>query len=73
MTDRTIVYTHTDEAPALATYSLLPVVEAYARQADVAVTTADISLAARILATFADRLPAEQQVPDVLGELGGWR
>ncbi len=70
MTDRTIVYTHTDEAPALATYSLLPVVEAYARQADVAVTTADISLAARILATFADRLPAEQQVPDVLGELG---
>ena len=70
MTDRTIVYTHTDEAPALATYSLLPVVEAYARQADVAVTTADISLATRILATFADRLPAEQQVPDVLGELG---
>ena len=70
MTDRTIVYTHTDEAPALATYSLLPVVEAYARQADVTVTTADISLAARILAVFADRLPTDQQVPDALGELG---
>jgi isocitrate dehydrogenase len=66
----TIVYTLTDEAPALATRSLLPVVEAFARQAGVPVETADISLSGRILAAFADRLPADQQVPDALAELG---
>jgi isocitrate dehydrogenase len=70
VTDSTIIYTHTDEAPALATYSFLPVVQAYAGQAGVGVETRDISLAGRILATFADRLPPEQQVPDALTELG---
>ncbi|MGI8757450.1 MAG: NADP-dependent isocitrate dehydrogenase, partial [Acidimicrobiales bacterium] len=65
-----IIYTHTDEAPALATYSLLPIVEAYAATAGVAVETRDISLAGRILAAFADLLPPDQQVPDSLAELG---
>src|SRR5215213_4140721 len=65
-----IIYTHTDEAPMLATYSLLPVVQAYAAKAGVAVETRDISLAGRILATFADRLPEEQRVDDALAELG---
>ena len=62
MTDNapSIVYTHTDEAPALATRSLLPIVEAFARQAGVPVTTADISLSGRILAAFSDLLPADQ-------------
>ncbi|MFN8018222.1 MAG: NADP-dependent isocitrate dehydrogenase [Acidimicrobiales bacterium] len=70
MTDTKIIYTHTDEAPALATYSLLPVVEAFAGAAGVRVETRDISLAARILAQFADRLPADQQQSDDLAELG---
>ena len=71
MTDTSkIIYTHTDEAPALATYSLLPVIEAFTAAADVAVETRDISLAGRILAAFADLLPADQQVPDALAELG---
>jgi isocitrate dehydrogenase len=72
MTDTTskIIYTHTDEAPALATYSLLPVIEAFTSAADVAVETRDISLAGRILAAFADLLPADQQVHDALAELG---
>ena len=52
MTDSTIIYTHTDEAPALATYSFLPVIQAYASTAGVRVETRDISLAGRILATF---------------------
>jgi isocitrate dehydrogenase len=65
-----IIYTHTDEAPALATSSLLPVIEAFAGQAGVNVELRDISLAARILARFADRLPESQQVPDALAELG---
>lgn len=50
-----IIYTFTDEAPALATYSLLPIVEAFAASADISVETRDISLAGRILASFADR------------------
>src|SRR3546814_6681332 len=58
-----IIYTHTDEAPALATYSLLPVIQAFASAAGVAVETRDISLAGRILATFPDRLSDEQRVP----------
>jgi isocitrate dehydrogenase len=66
----TIIYTHTDEAPLLATYSFLPIIEAYAAQAGVDVQTRDISLAGRILAQFPDRLTAEQQVPDALAELG---
>ncbi|MGA8986487.1 NADP-dependent isocitrate dehydrogenase [Aeromicrobium sp.] len=65
-----IIYTHTDEAPMLATYSLLPVIEAYASTAGVEVETRDISLAGRIIALFGDRLTAEQQVDDALAELG---
>ncbi|GAB6903440.1 NADP-dependent isocitrate dehydrogenase [Kineosporia succinea] len=66
----TIIYTHTDEAPALATYSLLPIVQAYASTAGVTVETRDISLSGRIIASFADRLPAGQQLDDALAELG---
>ena len=65
-----IIYTHTDEAPALATYSLLPIVEAYAAAAGVSVETRDISLSGRILAQFADRLPEDQRIDDALAELG---
>lgn len=65
-----IIYTLTDEAPALATHSLLPMVEAFARTAGVAMETRDISLSGRILAVFPDRLTAEQKVPDALAELG---
>ncbi len=65
-----IIYTNTDEAPALATHSLLPIVEAFAGAAGVEVETRDISLAGRILAQFADRLPGDQQVDDALAELG---
>ena len=65
-----IIYTLTDEAPMLATHSLLPVIEAFAATAGVEVQTRDISLAGRILAAFADRLPEDQQVPDALAELG---
>ncbi len=66
----TIIYTHTDEAPLLATYSFLPVVEAYASTAGVDVETRDISLAGRIIALFGDHLTAEQQAGDALAELG---
>jgi len=66
----TIIYTHTDEAPLLATYSLLPIVQAFAGQAGVQLETRDISVAARILAQFPERLKAHQQVPDALAELG---
>ena len=64
-----IVYTYTDEAPALATRSLLPIVEAFAGVAGVSFELRDISLAGRILAQFADRLPDDQQVSDALAEL----
>jgi isocitrate dehydrogenase len=66
----TIIYTLTDEAPRLATYSLLPVVQAYASSAGVDVQTRDISLAARILAVFPEYLTEEQRVDDALAELG---
>ena len=66
----TIVYTWTDEAPALATLSFLPIVEAFAGAAGVAVDTADISLSGRIIATFSDRLSPDQQIPDYLAQLG---
>ena len=66
----TIIYTHTDEAPLLATYSFLPVVEAYAAKAGVTVETRDISLAGRIIAQFPDRLTEEQRIGDALAELG---
>jgi isocitrate dehydrogenase len=65
-----IVYTFTDEAPALATYSFLPIVEAYAQAANVTIETSDISLAGRIIATFPAKLTPEQQQPDALAELG---
>jgi len=65
-----IIYTHTDEAPALATYSLLPVVQAFTRAAGVVVETRDISLAGRILASFPDCLPLERRQPDDLAYLG---
>ena len=66
----TIIYTHTDEAPALATHSFLPVIEAYASTAGVEVETRDISLSGRIIAAFSDLLPEEQRVDDALAELG---
>jgi isocitrate dehydrogenase len=65
-----VIYTYTDEAPALATHSLLPIIRAFARPAGVDVDLRDISLAGRILAQFPDRLTEEQRVPDALGELG---
>ncbi|CAI9388783.1 NADP-dependent isocitrate dehydrogenase [Microbacterium sp. T2.11-28] len=71
MPDSTIIYTHTDEAPALATASFLPIVQAFAGQAGVELDTRDISLAGRILAAFPQRLTPEQQVGDALAELGG--
>jgi len=70
VTDSTIIYTHTDEAPALATYSFLPVIQAFASAADVRVETRDISLAGRIIASFPERLEAVQRVEDALSELG---
>ncbi len=65
-----IIYTRTDEAPLLATYSFKPIIEAYASTAGVEVETRDISLAGRILAAFEDRLPEDQRVADALAELG---
>ncbi|MGA1185668.1 MAG: NADP-dependent isocitrate dehydrogenase, partial [Ilumatobacteraceae bacterium] len=66
----TIRYTYTDEAPALATHSLLPVVRAFAAQAGISVELRDISLAGRIIAAFPERLTAEQRIPDHLAQLG---
>ena len=65
-----IIYTLTDEAPLLATASLLPVIKTFAAPAGIDVVTSDVSVAARILAEFSDRLTPEQQVPDNLAELG---
>ncbi|HTJ79453.1 MAG TPA: NADP-dependent isocitrate dehydrogenase [Rariglobus sp.] len=65
-----IIYTITDEAPALATYSFLPIVQAYSKQAGINVETRDISVAARILAAFSDVLPPAQKTHDALAELG---
>lgn len=70
MTNPKIIYTLTDEAPRLATYSLLPIVQAFTKAAGVTVDTSDISLAARILANFPEQLTAAQRVPDTLSELG---
>lgn len=66
----TIIYTETDEAPALATYSLLPIIQAFAKVSDIDVITKDISLSGRILASFHDYLPADQQQKDALALLG---
>ena len=65
-----IIYTHTDEAPALATYSFLPIVQSFVKGSGIEIETRDISLAGRILANFSDQLPAEQKVSDALAELG---
>ncbi|MBZ4323721.1 NADP-dependent isocitrate dehydrogenase [Streptomyces huiliensis] len=70
MTDSTIIYTHTDEAPALATHSFLPVVKAYASTAGVTVESRDISLAGRIIASFPEYLDESRRIPDALAELG---
>src|SRR3982751_5488265 len=66
----TIIYTKTDEAPALATYSLLPIVQAFTKHAGINVETRDISLAGRILAQFPEYLTETQRVGDALAELG---
>ena len=70
MTTSKIIYTKTDEAPALATYSLLPIINAFTKAAGVEVETSDISLAARILANFPENLSEEQRVADALNDLG---
>src|SRR5690242_16463000 len=70
MNNAKIIYTLTDEAPALATYSLLPIVQAFTKAAGCEVETRDISLAGRILAQFPDRLAKAQVVGDDLSELG---
>ena len=70
MTDSKIIYTHTDEAPLLATYSFLPIVQTYAATAGVSLETRDISLAGRVIAQFSDRLEPEQRIDDALAELG---
>ena len=67
---RKIVYTKTDEAPALATYSFLPIVNAFTRPAGIAVEPIDISLSARILSLFPEYLPEDKRVPDNLAALG---
>ena len=70
MTDEKIIYTETDEAPALATYSFLPIVKGFAKAAGVSVETRDISLSGRIIANLAQYLPEGQRIPDALAELG---
>ncbi len=70
MTHATIIYTQTDEAPALATYSFLPIVQAFTSAADVTVETRDISLAGRIIANFPEQLKNDQKMEDFLAELG---
>jgi isocitrate dehydrogenase len=65
-----IIYTKTDEAPALATYSLLPIIQAFTRHAGIAVETRDISLAGRIIANFPEYLTQKQKIGDALTELG---
>ncbi|MDE0756726.1 MAG: NADP-dependent isocitrate dehydrogenase, partial [Pseudomonadales bacterium] len=65
-----IIYTDTDEAPRLATYSLLPIFKAFTDTADVSVETWDISLAARIIAAFPEKLTDSQKIPDYLAALG---
>lgn len=70
MSKPTIIYTQTDEAPALATYSFLPIIQAYTKHSGIAVESRDISLAGRILAHFPEYLTEEQKVGDALSELG---
>ncbi len=70
MTDSMIIYTQTDEAPALATYSLLPIVQAFTQSSGIAIETRDISLAGRIIASFPEYLSETQRIGDHLAELG---
>lgn len=70
MTDSKIIYTQTDEAPALATYSLLPIVQAFTQSSGIAIETRDISLSGRIIAAFPEALTEEQRIGDHLAELG---
>ena len=70
MSQSRIIYTKTDEAPALATYSLLPIVQAFTKTAGITVETRDISLAGRIIANFPENLKPEQRQADALAELG---
>lgn len=70
MSKSTIIYTYTDEAPALATHSLLPIVQAFTKSADIEFATSDISLASRILSQFPEYLTEEQRTADALAELG---
>jgi len=70
MASQKIIYTEVDEAPALATYSLLPVLQAYTRGSGIEIEKKDISLAGRIIANFPENLTEEQRIPDHLGELG---
>ncbi len=70
MTPHTIIWTEIDEGPALATYSLLPIIQAFTNGTGVAVETRDISLAGRILANFPDNLTEQQRIPDFLTQLG---
>src|SRR5579883_361808 len=70
MAESKIIYTHTDEAPLLATYSFLPIIAAFAATAGVTLETRDISLAGRIIAVFPDYLKPEQRIGDALAELG---
>jgi len=70
MTAQTIIYTEIDEAPALATYSLLPILQSYTKDSGIVFTKKDISLAGRIIANFPESLTEAQQIPDFLAELG---
>ena len=70
MSQDTIIYTQTDEAPALATHSFLPIVQAFTKSSGIQMVTKDISLAGRILANFPENLSEDQRVPDALAELG---
>jgi len=70
MTDSKIIYTQTDEAPALATYSLLPIVQSFTKSSGIAIETRDISLSGRIIAAFPERLTDAQRIGDHLAELG---
>jgi isocitrate dehydrogenase len=65
-----IIYTKVDEAPALATYSLLPIIKAFTKSSGIEMVTKDISLAGRILANFPENLSPEQKIGDALAELG---
>ena len=70
MTEQKIIWTEIDEAPALATYSLLPIIQAFTKGTGISVETCDISLAGRILANFPDHLTEGQKIPDNLAQLG---